>query len=166
MKKAKSIFAALTLSSLSSLAAAQAYIGGNYAFVDEEDLDLGALVLKAGYQFSDWASVEARYGFGVADDSYQGVDVELNYMFGGYFRAGLPNESGFYPYAIFGYTKGEAEASGYGMSIKSDDSDFSYGLGLDYNFDQSIAANIEFMRYLDSDGVETDAIALGLSYKF
>jgi opacity protein-like surface antigen len=166
MNKARFLLAAITLSSLSSLAAANAYVGGNYAFIDEEDVELGALVLKAGYQFNDWASVEARYGFGVGDDSYQGIDVELNYLFGGYFRAGLANDSGFYPYAIIGYTKGEAEASGYGMSLKSDDSDFSYGLGLDYSFDETIAGNVEFMRYLATDGVDTDAIAVGLTYKF
>ena len=174
MKNAKSLLAAVTLSSLSSLAVAEAYIGGNYAFIDADIVDLGAAVFKAGYQLNEWAAIEARAGFGVTDDSTRqfgvDVDVELDNMYGAYFVAGLPNDSVFYPYAIIGYTSAEVEASashqGFSVSESADDSDFSYGLGSNIDINESLAGNIEFMRYMDKDDTTIDAVSVGLTYKF
>ena len=166
MRKTSALLAAITLTSVTSLASAGAYVGGNYAFIDIDDVDVGALVFKGGYKFNEWAAVEARAGFGIDDDSYYGVDVELDSLFGAYFVAGMPTTTGFYPYAIVGYSRGELEASGFGNSLSEDESGLSYGLGLDYNFTDFVAANVEVIRYLDEDDAEADAISLGLTYRF
>lgn len=163
MKKTQSILATITLSLFASWASADAYMGANYALIDADGIDLAAIVVKGGVQLNEWAAVEARAGFGVQDDSYLGVDVELNYLVGGYFIAGIPNDSGFYPYAIAGYTQAEAEASGYGLSEQESDTDVSYGAGINYGFTETLAGNLEFMRYADSD---FDAISFGVSFKF
>ena len=166
MKTTRSLLAAIALTSVASLASAEGYLGANYSFIDEDDVELGALVVKGGYKFTDWAAVEGRAGLGITDDSYHGVDIELNSLYGAYFVAGLPTDSGFYPYVLAGYTKAEVEASGFGVSFKEDDSDFSYGLGADYYFSDNVAANLEFIRYMDKNDSELDAINLGVTYKF
>lgn len=165
MKHIKHVLSALALSASCS-ALAGPYVGGDYAFIDADIVDLGALAFKAGYQMSDWAAIEARIGFGAQDDDYAGVNVELDNFYGGYFLAGLPNDSTFYPYLVAGYTRMEVEASAFGMSESADDSDFSYGIGSRIGINESLAGNVEFMRYLDTEGEEIDAISLGLIFKF
>ena len=50
------------------------------------------------------------------------------------------------------------------MSISG--GDFSYGLGLGLRFTDRVAGNIEFMRYMDKDGVELDGFSAGIKYSF
>lgn len=174
MNKAKTLLTALAFSAVIPMTQADAYLGGNYLYVDyaEEDidLDLGALYLRGGYQFSDWAAVEARVGAGIQDDSmfYMGVpvDAELKNLYGAYFVAGIPNESMFYPYAVAGYTRAELEASVYGYSESGAESSFSYGIGTDIRFTETFAGNIEFMRYMDKDGFEMDGLSAGIKFLF
>lgn len=174
MKHAKTLLATLTLSALIPLAHAEPYIGGNYLYLDysegEIDVDLGALYLRGGFQFNEWAAVEARIGTGISDDSVDfygwDADVEVNEIYGGYFVAGIPNSSMFYPYAVVGYTQGELEINVAGLSESDSDGDFSYGLGLDLRFTDSLAGNIEFMRYMDIDGGELDGFSAGIKYSF
>jgi len=165
MKHIKNFLSAITLSASCS-ALAGPYVGGDYAFIDADIVDLGALAAKVGYQITDWAAVEARVGFGVQDDRYHGVKVELDNFYGAYFLAGLPNESIFYPYLVAGYTQMEVKASAYGMSEKADESDFSYGIGARIAINEAWAGNVEFMRYLDTGGEEIDALSVGLILKF
>jgi len=165
MKHIKHFLSALTLSATCS-AFAGPYIGGDYALIDADIVDLGALVFKGGYQLTDWAAIEARVGFGLQDDDYYGIDVELDNFFGGYFLAGLPNTSIFYPYVIAGYTRMEIDVSGYGVSDSADDSDFSYGIGSRITITESLAGNVEFMRYFDDGDGDIDAINFGLIFKF
>jgi hypothetical protein len=166
MKPLKHFLFALTLSASCSTVLAGPYIGADYALIDADIVDLGALAIKGGYQINEWAAVEGRLGTGIRDDGYLGVDVELDNFYGGYFLAGLPNDTMFYPYLIAGYTKMDVKLSGYGMSEDVDDSDFSFGAGARIGLGEVVSGNLEFMRYLDTDGEEIDAISLGLMFKF
>lgn len=178
MNKAKTLLTALAFSAVIPMAQAEIYLGGNYLYLDysEEyyyddlELDLGALYLRGGYQFADWAAVEVRVGTGVSDDTVNefgiNVDVELEELYGAYFIAGIPNSSLFYPYAVAGYTRAEMDVSAWGFSESASESDFSYGLGTDIRFSENFAANIEFMRYMDKDGVEVDGLSAGIKYTF
>lgn len=171
MKKLTSALVAFVISATSSLAIANPYIGVDYSYFDAGDLDLGAIALKAGYQLTDWVSVEARLGFGIDDDKFDipelglySVKGEIEHYYGAYLRAGMPNETMFYPYAVAGYSKFRVKASYQGISAKENESDFSYGLGARLDFSENWSANLEFMRYMDGD--DADAVSLGLMYRF
>lgn len=174
MNKAKTLLTALALSAVIPMTQADIYLGGNYLYVDysegDIDVDLGALYLRGGYQFNEWAAVEVRAGTGISDDSvnYYGwkFDVELKEMYGAYFVAGIPNGSMFYPYAVVGYTRAEMDVSAYGFSESASESDFSYGIGTDIRFTENFAANLEFVRYMDKGGVEVDGLSAGIKYTF
>ena len=173
------------MASFASGAAAQdslegGYVGLNYAFVTyeedgiSEDFDLGALVGKAGAQINPYLAAEFRAGFGAKDDStsFNGVslDLELDYLVGGYMVLGLPNESPVYPYAIDGVTKGEltASASGFGNSFSdsASESDISYGVGANLNINKDFQVNGEYMQYIDKDGAEISGVSVGFAVLF
>jgi len=148
------------------------YIGAGYAFVnyDEDgvpDLDLGAVIFRSGFQFNEYLSAEARFGLGVDDDSVWGVDVELENLYGGYFRAGLPTGVGFYPYVIVGATHGQIKANvpGYG-SDRYDETDVSYGGGIDFYLDPSLSLTAEYMMLIDKNDAKWSGVTLTLNLKF
>lgn len=142
------------------------YAGANYSFLSADDADLGMLSAKVGGMVTPYFGLEARAGFGVSDDTVSGIDVELNSLFGGYATLNLANESPATPYLIFGFTRYEYELSNRVASVKEDDSDFSYGVGVDFALTRDLSANLEYMRYGKSDGIEVDAIGLGLAFRF
>ena len=151
------------------------YVGGGYNFVTYSesgapDADLGALFIRGGYQLNDYIALEARLGTGVQDDdvSLYGyrVNVELENYYGAYFKAGIPTEIGLYPYVLLGVTHAEVKASLGGYSISDDGSDVSYGVGVDYLFNQQVSVGLEYANFYDKDGVEITGFTLGLNYKF
>lgn len=173
------------LASFASGASAQdavegGYVGLNYAFLTyeedgiTEEFDLGALVGKAGVRINPYLSAEFRAGFGAGDDSTSFNDVslelELDYMVGGYMALGLPNESPVYPYVIVGATKGELTASATGpggsASLSESESDISYGVGANLNINEDFQVNGEYMQYIDKDGAEISGVSIGFAVLF
>lgn len=175
----KAIFASLGLITLFSgyAQAENGYYGGSFSFLDyseaeiDDDASLTAVFGRLGTNFNENISGEIRLGFGVGDDNVNldgfDVDVELDTMFGAYIRGGVPVTESFFPYVIFGYTRGEVSASIAGLGSTSEtETDTSFGLGADVNVNQDITINIEYMNYFDKDGAEIDGFSIGLASKF
>lgn len=147
------------------------YIGGSYVFADVEDngsdldVDLDALMLRAGFQLNEYIAIEGRVGEGVQDDEVFGVKVELEEMYGAYVKAGLPTQTGFYPYALLGVTRGEISARGPGGRVSETDSDISYGVGVDYWFSGQLSGSVEYTQFYDKDS-SVSGLSLGVNYKF
>ncbi|TGN40285.1 porin family protein [Marinobacter confluentis] len=147
------------------------YAGGNYTFVDVEgdgfDADLGTLSAKVGGYVTPILGLEARAGFGVADEDLGfGNDLSVNSFFGGYATINAVNESPVTPYGILGFTRYELEVDGPLGSAKEDDSDLSYGVGVNIALSEELSGNLEYMRYADKDDVTVDGIGLGLTVHF
>ncbi|PSF12146.1 porin family protein [Marinobacter fuscus] len=143
------------------------YAGLNYTFMNMDfdragDADVGTLSGKVGVQATDYIGVEARAGFGVDDDRLFGQDVALDNFFGGYVTFNMVNESAVTPYAVLGFTRVEAEFG----PAKDDDSDFSYGAGLNVKLAQNLSGNLEYMRYYDDSNYTVDGLGLGLQLNF
>ena len=143
------------------------YAGLNYTFMETDfdglaEADTGTLSGKVGVMATDYFGVEARAGFGVDDDRIAGVDVKIDNFFGGYGTVNVVNESPVTPYAVFGFTRIEAEAG----SVEDDESDFSYGAGLNVKFAKNLSGNLEYMRYYDDDDITLDGIGLGVQVNF
>ncbi len=159
------------------LAEDQFYGGLGFVFLDyseegvDEDLSLTAIYGRIGSQFNENFSGEIRAGFGVGDDSVDilgiDVDLELDTFFGAYLRGGIPVSETFSPYAVVGFTRGEltASASGFGSESESE-TDVSFGLGADITANDDVVLNLEYMNYLDKDGVEIDGFAFSVVTTF
>lgn len=172
------LFASLTAMAVSATSLAQeTYVGGNAAFLDysedgiRDEASLTAIYGRLGSQFNEILSAEFRLGLGIGDDSIgfmgRDVDVDLKNMFGAYVRAGLPVTDVFYPYAVIGYTRGEVEYSLSGFGSDSDaESDVSFGVGSDFSLGQQMTINVEYMNYLDKNGVEIDGFSVGFAKSF
>ncbi|SDW66784.1 outer membrane beta-barrel protein [Marinobacter mobilis] len=146
------------------------YGGINYTFITidsgNEDADVGVLGGKVGVLATPFFGVEARGGFGVDDDRAGGADVSLDNYFGGYATLNLANESPATPYAIFGFTRVEVEREGFFTRVTEDESDFSYGLGVNVEMAPQVSGNIEYMRYFDKNDTTVDGLGLGVTVHF
>ena len=174
MKK-KSLTKIIGLSALIAstgvLADAGWYVGGSYAQLDTDvagvvEFDLAALVFNVGYKINDYVAVESRLGTGIADDDILGIDLELDYLWGLYTKIGIPTGTGFYPYAVLGYTKAELELSAFGMTESESDSDISYGIGADFGVNENLGIFVEYMNWYDDEDIEITGFNIGLNYKF
>ncbi len=143
------------------------YAGLNYTFMDVDfdgiaSADVGTLSGKVGVMANEFLGIEARAGFGVDDDRIAGTKVELDSFFGGYATINMVNESPVTPYAVLGFTRVEASLG----SVSDDDSDLSYGAGLNFKFAQNLSGNVEYMRYYDDSDITIDGIGLGVQVNF
>jgi opacity protein-like surface antigen len=179
MNRIPAFIAIATLGTLSTTAAADMYktgggslyAGDNYTFVDVDtgnaDVDLGTLSAKVGGYVTPYFGLEARAGFGVADENVGfGTDLSVNSFFGGYATINAVNESPVTPYGIIGFTRYELELDGPGGSTKSDESDLSLGAGVNVAITEELSGNVEYMRYVDTSDAMVDGIGLGLTFHF
>lgn len=179
MNRISAFVALTTLGALSATASADVYksgggslyAGGNYTFVDFEegdlDGDLGTLSAKVGGYITPIFGLEARAGFGTADDDVGfDTDLSVNSFFGGYATINAVNESPVTPYGIIGFTRYELELDGPFGSEKEDESDLSYGAGVNIALSEELSGNVEYMRYVDKDDATVDGIGLGLTFHF
>lgn len=158
----------------SNAADMKSYTGLNYMFISYEpdgvsDIDLGAFGLKLGVDINDYIGVEMRAGLGVDDDTVNvlgvDVDVEINYFYSVYARPKYRMNQ-IQIYGLLGFTKAELEASAFGVSVEEDDTDFSYGLGLEWFFNDNASASIEYMQLFDESDYEVESFNIGLTYYF
>lgn len=175
----KTMIAGAIIASLSLVTAVEANEGNYFGVgvtqfnIDDSSFEADVLTLdgRIGTYFNENFSGEIRAGFGVQDDTINfdlnsSVDYEMKNYYGAYLRAGVPAGEVFYPYAIVGYTRGKVEASFMGASASESESDFSYGLGADFALSNDFDITLEYMNYLDKDGVEVDGISLGFKARF
>ena len=156
--------------SLPALAGPQegAYVGGGLmeATIDFDgysgEANPTALFARVGYQMNDFLAVEGRLGTGFDDDHFHGANVEVEDMIGAYAKVGIPTTVGLYPYAMLGVTSGEISVNGH----SDDDSDVSYGIGVDYWVAPQVSIGLEYMSYVDIDGADLSGITLGANYRF
>ncbi len=166
----------------------------NFSVEGRYGIGLGDDKGTASVSIADGAMVEVTGGAvanGGTDTAITNInarleaDTELDSLYGVFLRAGVSAGS-FYPYAIIGYTEGKGETTNARFIASGDvagvagrqtlvveyeneddtESDFSYGIGADFHFGNNLAANAEWMSYLDKDGAKIGGFQIGLVYSF
>jgi len=145
---------------------------------------LTALNARLGKHYGEYFAAEVRLGVGLGDDVIQidGVDtianleirdmvdtianLEIRDMYGIYARAGARIAERFYPYALIGYSHANLEGSIDQFTAEGDFGGVSYGIGLDVQIKRDLSANLEYISYFDSLGLELSGFSLGLSRAF
>jgi opacity protein-like surface antigen len=173
------VSAALLLSSHQAVAfdTGTGYVGAQYAMATYSesgipDFDTPLLMIRGGYFFNKYFSLEGRLGFGIGDDTQNvfGFDVtlELDNMYGVYGVGHLPVSERVDLYGLVGYSKGEGTLtiSGIPGSDSGDESDLSLGVGADFLLTDAFSINIEYTSYISKSEFDIDALALGVNYYF
>jgi opacity protein-like surface antigen len=152
------------------------YLGANYSMTNVgakdvgsvDDFDMDTVTISAGLYLLDFLAVEARAGTGVSDDTVDLIKAEIGVLYGLYARAELPLGM-FKPYVIAGYTAADLD-SNFG---DDDDSDLSYGAGVDLKFSEHLGLNLEYMLLMEFDtqlgsagGIDVESISLGAKFYF
>jgi opacity protein-like surface antigen len=173
--KSAVVVAAATLSLHAAAAGVQKpgiYVGGGLTDTTFEidgvsgDASPTALFARIGYQINEYIAAEARLGGGLDSDKFHGIKTEIEDFYGAYAKVGVPTTVGLYPYALVGLTHGELKASYGGYSDKQDDSDVSFGIGVDYWFDSNFSIGVEYMKYLETSDYKITGLSIGGNYKF
>ena len=143
------------------------YGGVSYSQLDYSepglDLDFSTIGGLVGYKLSSSFAIEVRGAKGQTDDSIYGIGVQLVKTMSVLGRFSLPNETNVTPYVIAGFSKGWLSADG---GFKTDESDYSYGIGAAFSLTDQFAISAEYMSLLDKDDVEVSALSLIATYDF
>ena len=171
MKNSVVLFAIFTLAGSAPANAAPAevrdtYLGfqlGNSAvsFNGESDLDLDLTLLQFGVWVSDDISLEVRTARGGNVETIQGVDYEIESIYGMYGLYHFHFSEFASLYATAGMSRAVLKTSVPGGSEQQEESSFSYGVGAKLS-----VFSIDFMRYMDIDEMEVDVVSVGLQYTF
>ncbi|MDF1630285.1 MAG: porin family protein [Alcanivoracaceae bacterium] len=177
----RNLTAALLAASCSAANAAGPFVGLNYSQYEldidaaNESLTPTGATVRAGAELSDIFALEVRAGTGLeADTRSSGLNTaefEMDRLYGGYFRMSVPIADVFRPYAILGYSESRGTTSirsgGVLVSRSTDTAgDESYGVGVDASLAGAIGFNVEYMRYLDKDDYDLNAISVGIRSAF
>lgn len=145
----------------------------NYQILDAEDIDTAnplAITLKGGAFVHENVALEARLGFGIVDDSVdvEGVDVDIiNDINYGIYVRGVYTVDNFMPYLLLGFTsaKATADAGDFGEDSETNSS-LSFGVGLDYKFQDNWACSLEIARLVSGSDFDLSTVSLGAKYLF
>ena len=166
---------------LLSADAEETFPGGNLTY-DTESNDYSQFMLQAGYKFNDYVAVEGRYWIGMDDNSWTNtwnnhgeMTAEID-TWGIYVKPMYPVTDSFDIYALLGYADADYTVSGSGYTLTADAFDgFSWGIGADYSFTESLSVFVDYVSLYDDDFVNNagnnvdftiDTWNFGVTYQF
>ncbi len=143
--------------------------GAGQSYVDERGYDDEdtAFSVFGGYQFNRWFGLEAGYAdFGKLEPDAAGATLEANSV---YLTAvgTLPFTEKFSGYAKAGFQRWDLDTAIPGLSGTRDDSgtDPTYGIGLQYSFNDAFALRAEYSRF-EVEDVDLDLAQVQARFDF
>lgn len=141
-----------------------------YSFL-EFDFDDGSSVhpqaLRGiiGYEFHPNIAVEGMVMFGTKGDSDEFGDIKLRNAFGIYAKPKM-DFGNIEAFGRLGWARTKVRFSDAFGSESESDTDFSYGLGVNYRFNPKMSAGIDWMRYFSKDGGKIQGWTVNFGYRF
>ena len=163
--------------------AGDAYVGGGFTRTGYEqqgapEFNPSALIGRLGYYVTDNVAIEGRLGSGLSSDDTDirvnganiNAEVDLKGLAGAYAVGHLPISRAMSVYGLAGFSYAEAEittsAGSLSRSQTTDDTGFSYGVGVQAGLTEAVSGYVEWASYLDQDAYEATGITIGASYGF
>lgn len=139
--------------------------GGLFSLPQTADYKLNTLDLRLGVEISQWAHIEGRVAYGLNDKANNGIEFSIHRMAGIYGVVGPFNNEVISPYALIGVTYGELDFRIPNLiGDRETETDLSYGIGANVQVTNSIDVFLEYMHFLDKNGVNFNGIGLGLKF--
>jgi len=157
----------------------ETYPGGIQNNIESDD-DFSQFMLQAGYKFNDYVAVEGRYWIGMDDNTWSGLahgytaDSEID-TWGIYVKPMYPVTESFDVYALLGYADSDFTVGNWSMPAFDG---FSWGVGADYSFTESLSVFVDYVSLYDDDFTSThdgyannanvviDSWNFGVTYQF
>ena len=177
MKTVRGLLIACALAAFSTAVIAEEssiYIGGSYSKMEysedvpytgvaDVDLDFATVGGLAGINFTDYFAIEVRGAVSQKDDRYYGETVKVDKTLSVFTKYTLASEASVNPYVILGYSKIWLEVGDY---WEDDDTDFSYGAGLEFDVSDNFSVRVEYAVLYDKDDAELGAATAMAVYTF
>lgn len=174
MKKSAVILMGALAMCHSSTAIADAYLGINYAVLEQDDrfsfdedrFDTGDVFVRLGADINDVFSSELRVGVTASPQEESDTTFKHNYIAGAFLRA--DREMGVVtPYLVLGFIQGEEELElPDGSEGTETFDDFSVGVGVDLKLRDGFGFNAEYIRYYDIGDVMLRGPSAGVYWRF
>ena len=123
-----------------------------------------------GYDLHPNIALEGMLGFGVKDDSFNIMGVDLNvkaqHAYGVFVKPKINPTKELELFARVGYTRFKTKVSVLGVSGSSSEGDFSYGAGLNYNITPTTHIGVDYINYYKKDGAKIDGLTVGVGFRF
>jgi len=167
----KKFSAALVLALAATSASAQVYGEAAYNAINIEgdglDADVGVLNATIGYEVNQYLAVEAMAGTGVTDDDVDigggvNANIDVDRTYGVFLKPKAKLGQDFEVFARLGWAKTKIKAG----SDAQDESDFAYGVGLQYTITPKAYVTGGYTNLYDKDGITVDGWTIGFGYKF
>ncbi len=165
-----------TLATLPILANASGYAGLEIVSskIEPDNTSSSAKPNALQFKFGTWINKdetlggELRLGLGVGDDELSNnVDLEIDRMYGAYFRGQFPNTLPVRPYGLIGVSYIETTANFPGGGSDGENyKDLSLGLGADITITNQIFLSVEYLRAVDRSGDEVSNLGFGINGRF
>jgi len=165
-----------TLATLPILANASGYAGLEIVSskIEPDNTSASAKPEALQFKFGTWINRdetlggELRLGLGIGDDELtNNVDVEIDRMYGAYFRGQFPNTLPVRPYGLIGLSYIETTANFPGGGSDGENyKDLSLGLGADITITNQIFLSVEYLRAVDRSGDEVSNLGFGINGRF
>lgn len=125
----------------------------------------GAVRGIVGYEFHPNIAAEGMLMFGTNSASDQGTDVKLKNAYGLFVKPkyDFGNVEAF---GRLGWVRGKVGVSNAAGSTSDSKSDFAFGLGANYRFNPRMSVGLDWMRYLDKDGIKIQGVTVNFGYRF
>ncbi len=117
------------------------------------------LQAQAGYFFTDYFALEARYGTSVQRDNGLSVDNVAS----GFAKFNIPVSERVALYGLAGYSSVQIDQQKVGSEKEQG---FSFGMGAHYALDKRSAVVFEFVDNVAEDKVRLNSISLGFQHRF
>ncbi|MCW8346569.1 porin family protein [Vibrio sp. ZSDZ65] len=126
-----------------------------------------SLGLKAGYDFNSMFGAELRHSRDSGKIETNGQGLAVDHQTGIYGKMKFNVSDSIELYGLAGVNNIRLKQAGLAEnSNKKTINSFSYGVGAQYNFTNSLGANVELMKLSNHKHFDAQSINLGLSYKF
>jgi len=121
---------------------------------------------RVGINITPNFAIEGRAATALSDDTVLGTDVEIDNYFGIYLRGNVALGKNASLYGFGGVTNVSAKASSGGLSVRADDSDFSFGVGLDFKVGGNGSIGLEYINMYSNDSEDVTGINIHYKHSF
>jgi outer membrane autotransporter protein len=118
-----------------------------------------------GYNFHPYFAGEAMLSIGTNSDSDLGVDAKVKHAYGLFLKPKY-DFNNFEVFGRLGWARTKVDFSVPGFSASGSDSDFAYGVGVNYSFNPKMYVGADWMQLLDKDTTKIRGWTISVGYRF